>query len=408
MNNFRRVFKYIRPQWPQIITVVLAAIIVSSLLSLSFVTVIPLLKVMMGEEGLHGWVERKICAHWHGINFSLPEITNFNATDVPSHLLVTNIKQDSPAQKAGLQKMDMIVGAGDLLVGRQDQQIPRTKLLEALATAPANKDITIQVRRFTDEGSSDLTLTFNAGPKPFYADRLENLLSFLPRQQSAENKTKAVIFIVGAMCIVTIIRCWAKYYQEYIAQKIVQIGINHLREDAFGHAMDMPIGFFANDRPSDIVSRIIGDTNVMAKAIKIMLGKALREPMNALFMVAVAMWLNWQLTLVFLCGAPFVLWFVFSFGKKMKNATKKSLVASSQMLAKLQEAVAGLKVVKIYNREESEKKSFVAINKNLLKQLLKISRVDSATMPVMEVLGMAAGSAALIVGRTGLQQARWM
>jgi ABC-type multidrug transport system fused ATPase/permease subunit len=34
----------------------------------------------------------------------------------------------------------------------------------------------------------------------------------------------------------------------------------------------------------------------------------------------------------------------------------------------------------------------------LLKQLLKISKVDAATMPVLEVLGMAAGSAALIMG----------
>ncbi len=398
MNNFRRVFKYIWPQWPRIITVVLAAIIVSSLLSLSFVTVIPLLKVMMGEEGLHGWVERKICAHWLGINFSMQEITDFTASEVSYHLLVADVKHDSLAGKAGLRKMDMIVGAGNLLVGPQGQQIPRSSLLEALANAPANADITLQVRRFIDKGSFDFTLTFNPGPKPFYADRLESMLSLLPRQQSSENTTKAVVFIVGAIGVVTVIRCWAKFYQEYVAQKIVQIGINHLREDAFGHAMDMPVGFFANDRPSDTVSRIIGDTNVMAKAIKIMLGKALREPMNALFMVAVAMWLNWHLTLVFLCGAPFVLWFVFSFGKKMKRATKKSLVASSQMLAKLQEAMAGLKVVKVYNREESERKSFVTINKQLLKQLLKISKVDAATMPVMEVLGMAAGSVALIVG----------
>jgi len=379
--------------------VVLSAMVVSSLLSLSFMTIIPLLKVMMGEEGLHGWVEREISTHRYGISFYVPGKIDFSETDIAYHLLITDIKQDSLAQKAKIQKLDRIIGVAELLVQKDTDKIPSAKLLEKLATAPADTELTIQICRDNKQGVAETkTLTFNTGPKPFYVDHLERWLSFLPRQQTKENKTKAVIFIILAMGVVTIIRCIAKFYQEYMAQKVVQIGINHLREDAFGHAIDMPIGFFANERPSDIVSRIVGDTGLMGKAIKIMLGKALREPLNVLFMIAAAMWLNWQLTLIFLCGAPFILWLVAGFGKKMKRATRKSLMASSQMLAKLQEAMAGLKVVKIYNRHEYERTIFKTINARLLKQLLKISKVNAATTPIMEVLGMAAGSVALIFG----------
>ncbi|MFQ6036070.1 MAG: ABC transporter transmembrane domain-containing protein [Sedimentisphaerales bacterium] len=404
MKDFRRVFKYVWPQWPRIIVVLVSAMIVSSLLSLSFMTIIPLLKVMMGQEGLHGWIERKICAYRYGIildtGFSTPNSRAASSIQYPvSSWLVTNVEQDSPAAKAGLQKLDIITRCWPPIKsgGIEYPVSSREKLLEALATAPENTDLIIQVRRLGNEGAID-KLTFNTGPKPFYIDHIEKLMGLLPRPQTEENKTKTVIFIILAMGVVTIIRCLAKFYQEYMAQKVVQIGINHLREDAFGHAMDVPVGFFANERPSDTVSRIIGDTSVMGKAVKIMLGKALREPLNALFMVTAAMLLNWQLTLIFLCGAPVVLGLVFVFGKKMKRATRKSLMASSQMLAKLQETMAGLKVVKVYNRHEYERDSFRVINNRLLKQLLKISKVDAATTPIMEVLGMAAGSAALIVG----------
>ncbi len=68
------------------------------------------------------------------------------------------------------------------------------------------------------------------------------------------------------------------------------------------------------------------------------------------------------------------------------------------MLAKLQETMSGLRVVKVYNQQDYERGTFKKINDKLLKQLLKISKVDAATMPILEVLGMAAGSAALIVG----------
>jgi len=398
MKSFKRIFKYVWPQWPRIIVVLVSAMVVSLLLSISFVTVIPLLKVMMGDEGLHGWVERKLCSYRYGITFSVPEITDFAVSDVSYSLLVTNIDEDSSALNTGLQETDIIIGAGGFLV-EGGQQIPRAKLLEVLANAPANTDFTVQLRRVNSENAIDTKmLIFNTGPKPFYVDHLEKALDLLPREQTKENKTKTVIFIVLLMGAFTIIRCLAKFYQEYTAQKVVQIGINHLREETFGHALDMPVGFFASERPSDTVSRIINDTSVMGKAVKIMLGKALREPLNAFFMVAAAMWLNWQLTVIFLCGAPFVLGLVFVFGGKMKRATRKSLMASSLMLAKLQQAMAGLKVVKVYNRHEYERESFKAINNRLLKQLLKISKVDAATTPVLEVLGMAAGSAALIIG----------
>ena len=399
MRAFRRVFSYVWPQWPRVIVVIISAIVVSSLLSLSFMTIIPLLKVMMGEEGLHGWVERGVSKHRYGVSFYVPEKKDFAESDIESYLLITDIEEDSLTQKTGLQKLDKIIGVANLLVQQDKDKISSAKLLEILANAPSDTEITIQIRRDNKEGIAETkTLTFNTGPKPFYVNHLEKCLNLLPREQTKENKTKAIIFIMLAIGVVTIIRCIAKFYQEYMAQKVVQVGINHLRENVFSHAMEMPMFSFANERPSDIVSRIVGDTGVMGKAIKIMLGKALREPLNIIFILGFAMWLNWQLTLIFLCGAPFVIWLVASFGKKMKRATRKSLIASSEMLGKLQETMAGLKVVKIYNHYVYERESFKAINGRLLKQLLKISKVDAATMPVMEVLGMAAGSAALVVG----------
>ncbi len=264
--------------------------------------------------------------------------------------------------------------------------------------APPHSKIELQVRRHFEDGQTLESIAFNSGPKAFYLRWIEKLTSFLPAEQTAEAKTEAVILIIVVIGIVTIIRCLAKFYQTYLAQKVVQIGINRLREDAFAHVMEMPVGFFAEEKPSDTVSRIVRDTNVMGTAIKVMLGKALREPLNAVFFLACATFLNWQLTCIFICGAPLVLWLVVVFGKKMKRATGKSLVASAQMLAKLRSAISGLKVVKVYNQQDYERKSFTAINNRLLKQLLKISRVDAVTSPVMEVIGMAAGGIAIIFG----------
>jgi len=49
------------------------AIIVAILLSVSFVTIIPLMKVMLRQEGLHGWVDRKACDWKYGVDIYLPD-----------------------------------------------------------------------------------------------------------------------------------------------------------------------------------------------------------------------------------------------------------------------------------------------------------------------------------------------
>ncbi len=396
MKHFKRIFKYVWPQWSQIIVIVFSAVIIAAFLSLSLVTIIPLLKVMMGDEGIHGWVERKICAARYGIIFS--EHDSISQSETAHRLVIIGIKKDSLAKKAGLQKFDIVTDINELETENQDVNIPRNKLLQSLATTAPETEVTIQVSRVTENVAATSDLTLYSGREPFYLDTVEKILNLLPRERTPENKTKTVVYIIIGIGLITIIRCTAKFCQEYMTQRVVQVSINHLREDTFAHVLEMPIGFFASERPSDTVSRIIRDSDVMAKAIKVMLGKALREPLNVLFMIAWAMWLDWKLTLIFLFGAPFVMVLVVIFGRKMKKATRRSLVAGSQMLSKLQETMSGLRIVKVYNRHDYENEKFRIINKRLLKQLLKISKVDAATTPVMEIFGMLAGSAALIAG----------
>ena len=73
MKSFWRIFEYIWPQWPRLVVIFVSVILISILFSLSFMTIAPLLKVMMGEEGLHGWVDRKVCSSRCGVDFWVVE-----------------------------------------------------------------------------------------------------------------------------------------------------------------------------------------------------------------------------------------------------------------------------------------------------------------------------------------------
>jgi ABC-type multidrug transport system fused ATPase/permease subunit len=411
--------KYVWPQWPHLIVVVISALVVSVLISLSFMTLIPLLKVMTGKEGLTGWIDRHICEWRYGVSFYVPEAVDFTrdeSAQIAFYLLVTDIEQGSLGDKAGIRAGDRIT---TVKTAAQETDGGRMLYSESLRNLAETSDpnVTIGISRPNEaEGIFEehrLSLkTFHESDRES-AGPIEGLTSmlrakgitlaqwasqFAPKEQTPDSKTKAIIVIIIFVGALTAVRCIAKFFQEYLGQKIVLVGVNNLRQDTFRHILDMPAGYFANERPSDAVSRLIHDTGVVGKGIKVLLGKGLREPLNVIVLITFATFLDWQLTLVFLCGAPLTFGLVSILGRRMKKASKKSAMAWSEALSKLQEVVAGLKVVKVYNKQQYEQDRFGSINQKLLKRLLRMSKIEAATNPTMEVLGMAAGSLALVVG----------
>jgi subfamily B ATP-binding cassette protein MsbA len=406
MNSFRRVFKYIWPQWLRVVTVFMSAFIVALLLLFSFASVVPLLKIMIGEEGLHGWIDRNVCDWRYGVDFYVPETVDFtdgNDPDISFYLRVRKVDEKglfnrSLAYESGLRSDDRIIGVGSQLVRQGNDRVLRSKLLQELAEVES-ESVVLQLNRSNQAGFLEpLELTLAVPEKTFGVKFVQNLGRFVKRGHSKAEKLRAVTFIIIALIIITIIRCLMTYYQKYTGEKIVQIANANLREDMIVHIMDMPMEFFTRYGTSDTISRIVRDVNQTAEGAKLLLGKALREPMNALCLLGGAFYLSWKLTLLFVASAPVAIGIGVLLGRKIKKATKRSLIISAQMLGKLEDIIGALKVVKVYNYQEAEKNAYHRVNKKYLKRSLRVTKVDVSTAPILEVLGMFAGSAALLLG----------
>jgi ABC-type multidrug transport system fused ATPase/permease subunit len=384
---------------------------IGALFSLSFMTVVPLLKVMMGEEGLHSWVDRKVCSWRYGVDFYVPDSSDFTSekgSNFTHQLMVFGIDDSELMSQAGIKPTDRIVGVAKAKVTEQKQQIPSEIIMKKLADADYGESITLQVRSLEPDGSlSDIkTYTLNTGKIDSFTKTVRKRIGdlgqwavgYVPRGEGIETRQKAIVLIIILMGGVTTLRCLGRFYQGYLSEKVVQIAIADIREDAFEHSLELPISFLSIHGTSDTISRIINDVNGCGGGIKILLGKALREPMKAIFCLIGAMFISWKLTLVFLlCGPPTIILGT-QLGKKIKKYTRRSLRSIAHMLERLGGAINGLRVVKVYNMQEYEHKVYTEVNRKYLKQMLKMSKIKSATGPIMEMLGMIAGSAAMIIG----------
>jgi ABC-type multidrug transport system fused ATPase/permease subunit len=358
LDAFKRIWSYVWPQWPRVIAVVFWSMVIGGMFSVSFATIIPLLKVMMGEEGLHGWVDRKVVNWRYGMDFTVPDMSSIleadSDTQITNRLLIIKVKQGGWADQAGFKLQDRIIGVGASMP-TDDAPVSMVKLLEELATVDAGIEIPICYTRADEEkGLFQVDTMVSLSPeKPAYVDYAQWPVSFLPRGESGDNKMRGVIIIILGMSVVTIFRCTARFYQTYLADKVAMTTVTHIREDVFSHSMHMPIGFFSSKGTSDTTSRILADVGACGKGVKVLLGKTLREPFKAIGLLTGAFIVSWQLTLIFLTAAPFTIAAFGILGRKIKKATKKSLVSNALMLNRIQGAMNALRVVKVYNRQDS-------------------------------------------------------
>jgi len=398
MKAFRRLFNYILPQWLSLITIFVCVIFIGVLFSASFITVIPLLKVMMGQEGIHGWVNREMCKQRYGMDFYVPDRVELAdpTQNVAYYLNIVYVEKGNAAFDAGLQVNDRILSVYADSEPRTEQT-SSSSMLREISHRQAGDDMLLSVARLDAFGNRQmLEINLEAVAKPFYSGAVEKIMSYVSIDEDKQSKKEAVQIILILMIIATAIRCFARFWQDFLSIKVVNIAVNHIRRDMFAHMVNMPIKYFDAERPSDSVSRIIKDTEGTGHGIKVLLGKAIREPSKAIFTLVFAFLINWQIVLIFMCGAPFVGITISKFGKKIKKSTRHSLVSWSQMLGKLEETISGLRAVKVYNRQKTESSEYAQINDNLLRHQNKIAKVDSATGPILEVLGMLAGSAGLL------------
>ena len=401
MKHFLRIFEYIWPQRKSVVVIVATVVLISILFAFSYATISPLLTVMMGSEGIHGWMDRKICQHRYDMKFYVPDsvdIINSSDSSAAYRLRITSIDEKSSAYQAGLRKEDWIIDIDGVSVNKQGKaSIPL--LLDVLATVPENEIVKIRYNRINDEGVVEkLPLEFKAAKKPFYANLAQKALSYVPRDESRKDKLNAILFIIIVMMFVTFIRCICKYVHDYLLQKVVDVSLTNMRNNMFSRALNMEVGFFSSEGASDTVSRMIRDTDATGRGIKLVFGKALLEPAKALGLLVFALISAPKITLIFVSCAPAMFWVIAKLGKKMSKATRRSLESWSVMLAKLEESIAALRIVKVYGRQDHERERFRSVNQTLLKYYLKIAKVDALTPQLLEILGMIGGSIGIMFG----------
>ena len=148
-----------------------------------------------------------------------------------------------------------------------------------------------------------------------------------------------------------------------------------LRNDFFDHLLTLPLSFYQEHKTGDLMARATNDLN----AVRMVLGPGIMFSINNsmlfVFVIAFMLYTNVTLTLLALVPLPFITLIAKFFTKHFYITFKNVQEQYSNITAKVQENIAGVRVVKAYVQEQSEAEEFDNLNKIYFKLNLKLTKI---------------------------------
>ena len=159
-----------------------------------------------------------------------------------------------------------------------------------------------------------------------------------------------------------------------------------LRNDLYAHLLGLSRHYYQNHRTGDIMSRATNDLN----AVRMMLGPGIMYSVNTVIRLAIVLFLmlriNVPLTLFALISIPAVALAVRYFGSVIHHRFEKIQETFSEISARVQENLSGVRVIKAFTQEESEIGEFKRLNLEYIHKNLQLIRVWGLFYPVLGFL----------------------
>lgn len=199
-----------------------------------------------------------------------------------------------------------------------------------------------------------------------------------------ERAYPSLIALIVGLGLLSAFGAIANFLHQFIALTVVHRTITLLRQEAFRHAMRLPLADVVVSGATDTVSRVIADTSALAQGFTAMLSKALAQLTKGVAGLVAAFILDWKMTSVALFVVPPLYITIRKLGKRVRRASRSALQERAAMLGTASESLQALRVVKSYTAERYEAARFHRVNQEVLKQLLRVRTARSIASPLVE------------------------
>ena len=251
-----------------------------------------------------------------------------------------------------------------------------------------------------------LQLLFNKSAlinvEPAFALTANGVLNYLKYFISKLITENGEVYALGAICGLIIVSVFFKNVFTYLAFRVLAPMRNHvmtkLRADLYSKILDLPIGYFTEQRKGDIISRMSNDANEVEWSVMGTLEALIRDPLNIIIILVFLVMLSPALSLFLLVLLPLTGFIIGRLSRSLKKQSTSSQEKLGTLMSILDETLGGLRVIKAFNAEKILHNKFISNNNTLNQIRNKMNFRKDLASPMSEFLGVLVLSCILWFG----------
>ncbi|MGO4885268.1 MAG: ABC transporter ATP-binding protein [Bryobacteraceae bacterium] len=173
--------------------------------------------------------------------------------------------------------------------------------------------------------------------------------------------------------------------------RVIIIGISRdieydLRNDLFRHLVDLSPDYYGRVRTGDIMARATNDLN----AVRMMLGPGImywtETSLTFLLAIVIMVTVDWRLAALAILPAPLVSLAVIFFGRAIHARFERIQAMFSDISSRVQENLAGVRMVRAFVQEQAELRRFEELNKGYIAENIRLVKISGVFQPLLEAL----------------------
>lgn len=267
--------------------------------------------------------------------------------------------------------------------------VARQNILGVLALV-LNSFIAIQIPRYVKEiinnlqGRQDALSALQAQRDTLNAEVYQQRFAEIVQQEFTRTELVEYCAIILALAFTSGILLLAARWLIIGASREIE---RHLRNNLFMHIQKLTPRFYQQFKTGDLMTRFASDI----EQVRLLVGPGVMYPGQTILLTILALYymfiLSPSLTLVLLIPIAVLLAYVNLNTRRLHKVYRQAQELYSDMTAKIQENLSGIRVIKAYCQEEAEYERFKEINEKYVERNIEQIRLRGRLYPFMNLIG---------------------
>jgi ATP-binding cassette subfamily B protein len=189
------------------------------------------------------------------------------------------------------------------------------------------------------------------------------------------------------------------YFVSWLGERVVA----DIRLAVHNNLLRLSPGFFEENAPSEISSRMTADTAQIEQVVGTTISVALRNALTAIGGVGYLLYLAPDLAGMLLIGVPVVLLPIVWFGRRLRSVSRESQDRVADVGSRVSEVLGAMKIVQGFNQESREQQRFGSTVEATFETARR--RIMLRAVMTAVVIGLIFGAITLLLWRGAIQVA---